>query len=276
MLLKAIVLGIIQGLTEFIPISSSGHLIAVRQLLGWHDAWLDQTFDVALHVGTLVALVIYFRRDWWSIIAGWFRHVFRGVPYSKDDGDDSSGRLLIPIMVACVPAAVVGYKWESFIENQLGQWYMIAAGLVIIGLVMLLADAVGKKLRQIGEMGYGDFVTIGVAQALALFPGVSRSGITISAGLFRNLDRAAAARFSFLLSTPIIFGAGMKKMVDVAQTGLRAGEAVPMLLGFLTAAVFGYLAIQFLLSYLRTRSLTVFVVYRIAFAALLAGVFLAR
>lgn len=276
MLLKAIVLGIVQGLTEFIPISSSGHLLGIRQLLGWNDAWLDQTFDVSLHVGTLVALILYYRHDWWSITRGFFNHLVRRTPYHKDESDGASGRLMIPILVACIPAAIVGCIWEDFIEHKLGQWYMIAAALVVIGLVMLLADRTGKKDRGIDRMNYTDFITIGCAQALALFPGVSRSGITITAGLFRGLDRAAAARFSFLLSTPIILGAGLKKLMSLVGAGLQPGEAVPMALGFITAAISGYLAIHFLITFLRTRTLTVFVVYRIAFAAILAAVFIAR
>ena len=276
MLPKAIVLGIVQGLTEFIPVSSSGHLIGVRQLMGWNDAWLDQTFDVALHIGTLVAQVSYYRHDWWSITRGFFNHILRHKPYYKDDADGTSGRLMVPILVACVPAAIVGYVWEDFIEHQLGQWYMIVAALVVIGIVMLLADITGKKNRGIDKMNYTDFITIGFAQALSLFPGVSRSGITISAGLFRGLGRAAAARFSFLLSTPIIIGAGLKKLMGLVSTGLQPGEAIPMIVGVVTASISGYLAIHFLITYLRTRTLVVFVVYRIAFAAVLALVFLTR
>jgi undecaprenyl-diphosphatase len=276
MLLKAIVLGIVQGLTEFIPVSSSGHLLGVRQLMGWNDAWLDQTFDVALHIGTLVALVSYYRHDWWSITRGFLNHILKQKPYCKDDADGTSGRLMVPILVACVPAAIVGYVWEDFIEHQLGQWYMIAAALVVIGIVMLLADMTGKKNRGIDKMNYTDFITIGFAQALSLFPGVSRSGITISAGLFRGLERAAAARFSFLLSTPIIIGAGLKKLMGLVSTGLQPGEAIPMIVGVVTASISGYLAIHFLIAYLRTRTLVVFVVYRIAFAAVLALVFLTR
>lgn len=276
MLFKAIVLGIVQGLTEFIPVSSSGHLLGVRQLMGWNDAWLDQTFDVSLHIGTLVALVFYYRHDWWSITRGFFNHILRHTPYYKDDADGASGQLMVPILVACVPAAIVGYVWEDFIEHKLGQWYMIAAALVVIGLVMLLADMTGRKNRGISKMNYTDFITIGCAQALALFPGVSRSGITISAGLFRGLERAAAARFSFLLSAPIILGAGLKKLMGLVSTGLQPGEAIPIIVGFVAASVSGYLAIHFLIAYLRTRTLAVFVVYRIAFAAILASVFLTR
>lgn len=276
MLLKAIVLGIIQGLTEFIPVSSSGHLLGVRHLLGWNDAWLDQTFDVSLHIGTLVALIFYYRRDWWTILSSFTGHVLRRTPYPKDECDSASGRLMVPILVACVPAAIVGYLWEDFIEQRLGQWYMIAGALVVFGLVMLLAERLGRKQRGIEQMGYVDYITIGCAQAVALFPGVSRSGITISAGMFRNLTREAAARFSFLLSTPIILGAGLKKLMSLAETGFVPGEALPMALGFIAAAVSGYLAIHFLITYLRTRTLTVFVIYRFAFAAVLVGVFAAR
>ena len=276
MIFKAIILGIIQGLTEFIPVSSSGHLIGIRQLLGWHDKWLDQTFDVALHVGTLVALLAYFWRDWLSILSSFFNHVVKGVAYTKDAASGASGRLLIPIFVACVPAAVVGLLWDDVIENKLGKWYVIAASLVLFGLVMLLAEAIGKKRRGMEKMDYVDYLTIGFAQAVALIPGVSRSGVTISAGLFRGLDRTAAARFSFLLSTPIIMGAALKKLIDVRSTGLDAHEALPLAVGMLTSAIFGYLAIGFLIKYLKTKPLNAFVWYRFAFAALLVVVFVVR
>lgn len=274
LLIEAIVLGIVQGLTEFIPVSSSGHLIVIPRLLHWTDLGLG--FDVALHLGTLVALVIYFHRDWASMIGGFVEHVFRGVPYEKDSPNGASGRLFVPVLVACVPAAVVGFLWDNFIETKLRHWYWVAGSLVLIALAMYAAEMIGKKKRDIDHMNYVDYISIGVAQALALFPGVSRSGITISAGMFRGLDRAAAARFSFLLSTPIILGAGMKKLKDMADAGLASGEAIVFAVGFVSAAASGYLAIRFLMNYLQNRTLNVFVVYRIAFAALLAAVFLLR
>lgn len=254
-IIEAVVLGIVQGLTEFIPVSSSGHLIAVPYLVGWkpHPLW----FDVALHLGTLVAVVWYFWRDWLRI--------FR------------TGRMLVPIVIASVPAAIVGWKWDDFIENTLREWYWVAGALVIIAIVMFVADRVGRKKRSMDQMDWTDYISIGCAQALALFPGVSRSGITISAGLFRGLDRAAAARFSFLLSTPIIFGAGVLKLKnDVFAEGLPPGQVTPFVVGIAVSAIVGYLAIRFLMGYLQKRSLNAFVIYRIAFAALLVAMFLRR
>lgn len=269
LIVEAIVLGIIQGLTEFIPVSSSGHLIAIPALLHWKDMGLS--FDVALHFGTLVALILYFWRDWVSIISKFSQHILKGKPYAKDSAE---GRLLVPIIVACIPAAIVGYKFDKLIEGKLREWYWVAGSLVIIGIVMFLAEKVGKKRRDVGQMNYVDYVTIGCAQALALFPGVSRSGITITAGLFRDMDRASAARFSFLISMPIIFGAGMLKLKDIGHTGIPHDERLPFFLGFVAAALTGYVAIKFLMNYLRTRTLNVFIVYRMVFAVFMAWVFL--
>jgi undecaprenyl-diphosphatase len=256
-------LGIIQGLTEFTPVSSSAHLVAIPQILGWRDMGLS--FDVALHWGTLAALVVYFRRDWAAILSSFARR--------RDDSEsDVGGRMLVPIVVACVPAALAGILLDKRIE-ALREWPMlipaIACVLIGVGLVMLLAEKVGKRQRKIDQMNRLDYAVIGIAQALALFPGVSRSGITISAGLFRGLDRPAAARFSFLLSTPIIFGAGLVKLKDLASTGLPYGQLAPFALGFLTSALSGYFAIVFLMSYLTKRPMNVFVAYRVVFAVAL-------
>ena len=274
LILQAVVLGAVQGLTEFIPISSSGHLIAIPYLFGWD--YMGKTFDVALHLGTLVALVIYYRRDWLCIITGFARHVFRGEPYGKEADDRAGGRLLVPILVACIPAAVVGYLWDEIIETGLSKWYFVAPALIVFGLVMLVAERVGKKRRGIDGMGYADYIVIGCAQALALFPGVSRSGVTISAGMVLGLDRASSARFSFLLSTPIILGAAVMKLKDLFAEGLPAAERVPFVLGFITAALVGYVAISFLMNYLRSRTLDAFVIYRIFLAAFVLAVFALR
>ncbi len=277
MVFKAIILGIVQGLTEFIPVSSSGHLIGVRYLFGWNEPFFDKTFDVALHLGTLVALLAYYGRDWANIIGGFFAHTFKRVAYGKTSVTNASGKLLVPIAVACIPAGIVGWKWDSFFEEHISQRYTIATGLVVFGLIMLLAEHVGKKRRDLEKMNYVDYIVIGCAQALALFPGVSRSGITITAGLFRNLDRTTAARFSFLLSMPIILGAGLKKMHDLSKAGgLMPGEKLPLAAGFLAAAVVGYFTIRFLMNYLRTRTLTAFVIWRFVFAGLLAAAFLLK
>lgn len=268
MLFEAIILGLIQGLTEFIPVSSSGHLLLIERLLGWDTT--KMTFDVALHWGTLVAVIAFFWRDWISIFRSFGLHIFKRIPYGKIEHDSGNGRLLVPIIVASIPAAVVGLGFESYIEAWRGSTWMVAAialALMGVAIVMLFAEKVGKKQRDIGAMNYADYIIIGIAQALALFPGVSRSGITISAGLFRNMDRAAAARFSFLLSTPAVFGAGLMSLKDVLETGLPAGQLTMLGLGFVTAAVSGFAAIGFLMKYLQRGGLAAFAIYRIALAA---------
>jgi len=271
---QAIILGIVQGLTEFIPVSSSGHLIIVPRLFGWKDLGLG--FDASVHLGTLVALIIYFRRDWISIISSFSARLFRGRPYPKPGEPGAEGRLMVPIVAACVPAAVVGVLWDEFIEQTLRQWYWVAGALVIVGLIMLLAEKLGKKERGVDRMTWADYLAIGCAQAMALFPGVSRSGITITAGLFMGVRREAAARFSFLLSTPIILGAGLMALKDAVDAGLAKGEAAILAAGIMSAAVSGYLAIHFLMSYLKAKPLNVFVYYRVALAVAVAIVFLAR
>lgn len=272
--IQAIILGAIQGLTEFIPVSSSGHLIAVPYILGWD--YQGKSFDAAVHLGTLLALIIYYWRDWVSILSSFSARVFKGRPYDKDTDASASGRLFVPIIVACVPAAIVGLLWEDFIESVLSQWYFVAGALVVFGLLMLVAEKMGKKTRGVDKMTYVDYLTIGCAQALALFPGVSRSGITITAGLFRGLDRAAAARFSFLLSTPIVFGAGMMALKNMLEEGFQRSELVAFVCGFISAAVFGFIAIHFLITFLRKKPMTAFVVYRICLAGALVGVFTLR
>lgn len=273
-ILQAIILGIVQGLTEFIPVSSSAHLLVIEKMMGWNTGAL--AFDVALHGGTLVALLCFFWKDWLSILSSFGRRVFRGIPYGKQPENTRTGKLLVPIIVATVPAAILGLKFDKHIESMREKPWMlpaVAGALVLIAVVMLLAERVGQKKLAIGSMGYADYIIVGCAQALALFPGVSRSGITISAGLFRGLDRAAAARFSFLLSTPIIFGAGLKALWDLHKTGLPRGEVMVFVVGFIAAAVSGYLAVRFLMSYLQRGSLKVFAAYRFIVAAAILAIF---
>lgn len=267
---QAVILGAVQGLTEFIPVSSSGHLIAVPEILGW--SYQGKSFDAAVHLGTLAALLVYYRREWLSIIREFAQHLLRKTPY----GENSEGRLFVPILAACIPAAAAGFLWDDFIESELSRWEPVAAALVVFGALMLAADLVGKRARKISEMRYADFIWIGTAQALALLPGVSRSGITITAGLFRGLDRASAARFSFLLSTPIILGAGLFSLKNMLESTAGSCEIGTFVWGFASAALSGYLAIHFLITYLQKRSLAVFVVYRFCLAAALVAVFALR
>jgi undecaprenyl-diphosphatase len=262
--LEAVLLGIVQGLTEFLPISSSGHLILVPWLLdiGYLEDHPDfnKTFDVALHLGTLIAVVGYFRGEILEIIRGAVGVVRRR------RAETSAERLAVAVAVGTIPAVVFGGLGEDFIERKLGEPWQIAILLAGFGLLLAYAD---RRPARLGLDGVGarEALTIGVAQAAALAPGVSRSGITITAGRFLGLDRDAAARFSFLLLAPVTFGAVVKKGYDVAQEGIPEGQTLALVLGVVAAAISGYAAIGALLRYVRTRSYDIFVVYRLLAAA---------
>jgi undecaprenyl-diphosphatase len=264
-LVQAVVLGIVQGLTEFLPVSSSGHLILVPALLGWHDPFIDSlAFSVMLHIATLLALLVYFRADWLRLIPA-------GLATIRDRSfrDDSDRRLAWLLVVATIPAVIVGVALNDPIENAFREARLVAVTLVIGAAILFLADRLGSKTRGVASISFPLALGIGAAQALALVPGVSRSGISISAGLFAGLDRESAARFAFLMAAPITAGAGLWELRKVL-----AGEAgvdvpiVPLLAGMVAALVSGLLAIAFLLRYLRTHGLGVFVAYRLALAAL--------
>lgn len=256
-LAHAIWLGILQGITEFLPISSSAHLILMRYWFGWEiaDPQAELMFDVALHVGTLMAILLYFWRDLVRLA---------GALLSNTPERAVERRLAQGILLGCVPAALVGALFEAPIEEFFRAQYGLISGLLIgVGLLMALADWRGRKTRALESMGLLDALLIGVAQAFALIPGFSRSGITIIAGLALGLQREAAARFSFLLATPITFGAAVWSFRHALKEGIPQEMAVPMLAGALSSMVVGWLCIAFLLRYLRTRSLMPFVVYRV-------------
>jgi len=259
-LLHAIVLGIVQGLTEFLPVSSSAHLIVIPSLLGWDDGGL--TFDVALHVGTLAAVLIYFFKDWVQIIAHGF-----GLKLGRDPELTKNRMLLWILAVGSIPAAIAGALFEKQAETSLRSPFLIAAMAIVVGLIMWMAEFMGRKQKTLSHVSMVDSITVGVAQAFAVIPGVSRSGSTIAAGMFRNLERETAARFSFLLSTPIIGGAALKKLWDMHKdhVSIPHDERTAFLAGILAAAISGAIVIQFFLNYLRRRSLDVFIWYRIVF-----------
>lgn len=276
---QAIVLGIVQGLTEFLPISSSGHLIIFPWLFEWESGGL--AFDASLHLGTLTAVLVYFWRDLWQMI--------RVIPYAlgqplqvlkgeSGDGErDSYARLGLLIVIASIPGALVGVFFVDAIEeffhteeNSSRAIAAIATMLIVVGLAMLAAERVGKQDRVIRGMGWLDAVWIGLGQALAaLLPGTSRSGATLTAGLFRNLKRGEAARFSFMAGIPLIFGAGMLSLVDAIQEGMTSSEAANFIAGGLAAAVVGFVTIWGLLQFLQRQSTMVFVIYRILFGLFL-------
>lgn len=259
---QAIILGAVQGLTEFLPISSSAHLIFVPWLLGWEESGL--TFDVALHLGTLVAVLGYFRRDLLAIAWAVLRGIRRGQPF-----DDPLSRLGYVIVLGSIPAAVAGFLAQDPIDRFFHAGaggdraiVIIAALMIGLGATLWLAERLAQHRRPFVSIGGYDGLIVGAAQAFALLPGVSRSGGTITAALFVGLKRDAAARFSFLLGVPAIVGAGALELRTLFDTGLAADDRAAFAAGVVTAAVVGYLAIAFLLRYLRTRTTLVFTVYR--------------
>jgi undecaprenyl-diphosphatase len=272
-ILQALVMGIVQGLTEFLPVSSSGHLVVVPFLFGWDDVFLNSlAFSVMLHLGTLVALLAYFREDWARLIPAGFAALrdrsFRG---------DADRRLAWLLVASTVPAALVGLLFNDLIEDQFRHVGLVVVMLVVGGVILFVADRVGRRSRAIADITFPVAIGIGAAQALALIPGISRSGISISAGRLAGLDREAAARFAFLMATPITAGAIIFEARRLL-TG-EAGVAVslePLVVGMLAALLSGLAAIHFMLRYLRTRSLDVFVWYRLVLAAVVLVVWLAR
>ena len=261
-ILQAIILGIVQGLTEFLPISSSGHLLIVPWLFNWHflldNPELNKTFDVALHLGTFVAVVIYFWREIGRLLSAWVRSM------TRRSLADPEARLAWFLVVSTIPAAFLGVAFESFIEERLGKPWIIAIMMIVFALVMYTVDHLARLDRDLEALTWTDAILIGIAQAFALCPGVSRSGITMMTGMALRLDRESAARYSFLLSIPVIGGAAAYKGLQVAQDGLPAGTATPFAVGIAAAALSGFAAIWFLLAYLRRHSFDLFVIYRIA------------
>jgi undecaprenyl-diphosphatase len=265
---QAIVLAVVQGLTEFLPISSTAHLVLFPWLAGWPEPGL--AFDVALHVGTLFAVFFYFLRDWFDLTLAGF-----GIRRSAvvSDSDFSWQRKLFWLLVVgTVPAAIAGVLFEKTIEEHLRAPIPIAGALILVGLVMWYVDRLPRLSRQMPEVNLGDSIVVGTAQALALFPGVSRSGITIAAGLSKRMTRETAARFSFLLSTPIIAGAALKelpKLIHAQRAGTLDLPLSTLLAAIAVSGLVGYLVIAFVLRYLQTRTLKLFVVYRIALGILI-------
>jgi len=263
-LFHAVVLAIVQGLTEFLPISSSAHLWFFPWALHWPDGGLP--FDVALHVGTLLAVVVYFLGTWIALVLNGF-----GIHYPTAAGTEevqTNRRLFWLLVIGTIPGAIVGALFERFIEETWRNPGPIAAAMIGVAVLMMLAEATGGFKRILEFANLGDAVVIGSAQALALFPGVSRSGITIVAGLFRKMTRETAARFSFLLSTPLIAGAAVKELPQLMRMRSSGGVDLSMstlLIAIAVSAVVGYAVIGFLLRYLQTRTLKIFIVYRLAF-----------
>jgi len=271
-IIQALVMGIVQGLTEFLPISSSGHLILVPWLFGWTDSLIESlAFSVVLHGGTLAALLVYFRDDWRRLIPA-------GLVTLRDRsfGDDPDRRLAWLLVASTVPAAVVALLFNDVIEANVREAGLVAVMLVIGAAILWIADRWGPRTHTIDRLTFRGAIGIGAAQALALVPGVSRSGISMSAALFAGLDRADAARYSFLMATPITAMAVAYESLKLLRGEVGGAEPVTLIVGVLASFVSGILAISFLLRYLRTRSFNIFVAYRLVLAAVILVVFLAR
>jgi undecaprenyl-diphosphatase len=263
-ILQAIVLGLVQGATEFAPISSSGHLILVPWIFGWDaigDLDLKKAFDVALHVGTLVGALIYFRQDVVRYVRAWVRSIRTRRLSTPDE------RIAWALAIGTIPGALVGALFEDVIQDRLGAPLLIAVMLVVFGIVLVVVDRVARSDRAFDTIGPRTGLALGTAQALALQPGVSRSGVTITAARALGLDRESAARFSFLLSLPIIAGAAIYEAIELAGTGLQ-GNGAEFVAGMVASAFSGFVVIRWLLRYLQRHDFTLFLWYRIAIAAL--------
>ncbi len=298
-IIQSIILGVIQGITEFLPISSSGHLVLIPNIFGWEDQGL--AFDVALHWGTLVAVVVYFRKDWTKIFkesyliknikyqvssikqGRWFHSPDRAVEPIVQDGSTGlspqwnqriniqylkSDPLFI-IIIATIPGVIVGLLLSNYAETVFRNPLIIAGTLSVGAALLFYSDKIGAKKSDLKNLSLQMGIIIGLFQALAIVPGVSRSGITITAALLLGMKRTDAARFSFLLSTPIIFGAGIKEFPNLLESGL----SINILIGVLVSAVSGYLAIKYMLKYLENRSYNIFVGYRILLAFVIIFLF---
>jgi len=262
---QAVVYGIVQGLAEFLPISSSAHLTLLPWVMGWEDPGLS--FDVALHWGTLAAVLIIFWKDWIRLLSAGL----------AGRGTEADRRLFWGLVISSVPAAIIGKLLDKWAEENLRAPLLIACTMAALGIILWVADRVGHKSRDLTEMTLPRASSIGVAQAAALVPGVSRSGATISVGLFEHFTREEIARFSFLMSTPIIFGAGLvklPKMLHEMNAGTGQVTSAGLAAGFLASAVVGAVVIRWMLDYLRRRTYAVFAWYRLAVAALVVVLWL--
>ncbi len=268
---QVIVLAVVQGLTEFLPVSSTAHLYLTSWLLGWNDGGLN--FDIALHIGTLLAVVVYFFRDWLQILAQGF-----GIRYGRDEELKHNHMMLWLLVIGTIPVGIAGLLFNKQAEGAWRNPYVIGTTLIVVGLLMWWAESIGKRQRDLSALSGPDAIFIGAAQALAVVPGVSRSGSTISAGLLRNLSREGAARFSFLLSVPAIGAAAAKDLWEMHKvSGFHAFVETDFLVGILVSALTGCAVIAWFLRYLRRSSLRPFVYYRIIFGIIvLALAFIRR
>jgi undecaprenyl-diphosphatase len=277
---QAIILAIVQGLTEFLPVSSTAHLWLVPWILKWNDPGL--TFDVALHAGTLVAVLLYFWGYWLEMIK-MVLGIGGGNAGSGAGGNTpvqagsitllgENRQLFWYLIIATIPGGIAGWLFERAADEQLRSPFIVGTALIVVGLLMGAGERVGNQELGLARVGFLDSLIVGVAQAFAVIPGVSRSGSTMAAGLFRSMKRETAARFSFLLSTPLIAGACLKKGWEIHHSGLPADMRIPFLMGIIVSAVVGYAVIAVLIRYLERRTFAIFVVYRVILGVIVLAV----
>jgi undecaprenyl-diphosphatase len=263
--IEAIFLGIVQGLTEFLPVSSSGHLLLGQYFLGLDQDRFGLSFDVAMHLGTLLAVVSFFWRDLLRIAFAFPRPLWRG------DLSEPEARLAYLILASTVPAALIGYFLEDFFETAVRSPWVVVFNLVLVGTLFIIGEVVGRRTRKASKLTFLEAIGIGLTQAAALVPGVSRSGATITLGLFLGLRREEAARFSFLMSAPIIAGAGALQLREVVAQGMGMHDALLFGVGFVSSAVVGYLTIRFFIHFIAHHSLRAFAYYRFGLAAVVVA-----
>ena len=262
-------MGIIQGITEFLPVSSSAHLALYPKIFNVHSALLDSvSYDVALHAGTLVALVLFFWKRILTLIGAFLKGLASGEARKTQDF-----KMGLFVIIATIPGALVGYKWNKYIEETFRDPVKIGTLLAVFGLVLLLADKIGNKTRETGDMNFFDSIIIGIAQALALIPGVSRAGITITSGMFLGFKRKDAAEFSFIMSIPIVAGAFLLELKHLIKTASGDGLSLS-LIGFAAAAITGIFTIKFMLDFVKKNSYVPFVIYRVVFGLALIASFI--
>ncbi|HLY61534.1 MAG TPA: undecaprenyl-diphosphate phosphatase [Terriglobia bacterium] len=260
-LYQAIVLAVVQGLTEFLPVSSTAHLVLFPWLLHWEDPGL--TFDVALHAGTLVAVLLYFWKTWYELLTSAI-----GLGNTDKEKMLEHRRLFGFLVVGTIPGGIAGYLFERAAEDQFRTPVVIGLAMIVVAMLMWLAERTTSTKPQLHDVSAVDAILVGVAQAFAIIPGVSRSGVTMTAGLFRGFSRETTARFSFLLSTPLIAGAVLKKGMEIRHEGIAPDMRIPFIVGIIVSGLVGYLVIGVLMRYLELRTFKIFVVYRLALGVL--------
>lgn len=271
-LLQAAILGLVQGLGEFLPISSSGHLIIVPYLLHWENFQNNLNFDIALHLGTTLALLTFFWKDWWRIVMAFLNQI---LSTERKILKDKDSKLFLILVVGSIPAGFFGLAFQDFVEKTVRQPLVVGVMLIVFALILKIAENKGQQNRSLDQIHFRDTLIIGFWQALSLIPGVSRSGSTLTGSLFLGFDREAAVRFSFLLATPTIVGVGILKVKELVRMGL-GDQGDVFLIGFLVSTVSGWLVIKFLLNYIKTHNFDLFIWYRVVVGVLIVLLALAK